>query len=111
MQEYADSNKQVMIEAKEEEEANELDTLNTTVLKIYELLDEVAHGNGYLRVKVDNYGLTKGSSNAAQGGVAGVNAITNAANSGALGSNVSSSGVNYSDFGGSVSLGGWTTSG
>lgn len=108
MQKTNDSKKQLMIEAKEDAEATELDSLNTTVLKIYELLDDVAHGNSYLRVKVDNYGLTKGSSSAAQGGVAGVNAITNAANNGTLGNSVSGSSADYSSFGGSVSLGGWT---
>lgn len=111
MQATNDDKKQLMIEAQEEEEANDLDVLNATVLKIYELLDDVAHGSGYFRVKVDNYGLTKGSSSSSQGGVAGVNSLTNLANSGALGSSVNSAGsVDYSNFGGSVSLGGWTAS-
>jgi hypothetical protein len=90
-----------MVEAKEEEEANQIDTLNTTALKIYELLDEVAHGNGYFRVKVDNYGLTKASSG---GSIGGVNALGDSGSS--FGSSTSGSGVNV---GGSVDFGGWTT--
>ena len=95
LQEAKDNKKQQMIEAKEEEEANQIDVINATVLKIYELLDDVANGNKSLRVKVESYGLTKAGSSGALGGVAG------------LGSS-SSSGVNSSDVGGNVNLGGWT---
>jgi hypothetical protein len=105
MQETTDKKKQLMVEAKEEEEANQIDMLNATTLKIYELLDEVAHGNGYFRVKVDNYGLTKSSGG---GSLGGVNALGGGGSS-ASGSSLSSSGVNYGSLGGSVDFGGWTT--
>ena len=105
MQEATDQKKQLMVEAKEEEEANQIDMLNATTLKIYELLDEVAHGNGYFRVKVDNYGLTKSSGG---GSLGGVNALGGVGGS-TSGSSLSGSGVNYGSLGGSVDFGGWTT--
>ena len=58
VQEANDSKKQQMIKAKEEEPANQVDVLNGTVIKIYELLDEVTKGSRTMRVRVDNYGLT-----------------------------------------------------
>jgi hypothetical protein len=63
MQDAKDSKEQLMVEAQEEEKTNTVETINTNVLKIYELLDDVVHGNGAFRVKVDNYGLTKLSDN------------------------------------------------
>lgn len=98
LQEAEDSKKQHMIEAKEEEGASEIDILNTSVVKIYELLDDVVHGNSSFRVNVDNYGLTKtGGNNAAQ----------------SLGSAATGLGGNTNDTesfgGGPISVGGWTT--
>jgi hypothetical protein len=62
LQESNDSKKKQMIKAKEEEPANKVDVLNTTVIKIYELLDGVARGEKSFRVKIDSYGLTGVSS-------------------------------------------------
>lgn len=106
IQETKDSNKKQMIEAQEEAEANQVDVLNTTVLKIYELLDDVAHGNSYFRVKVDDYGLTKTNSSGAQGGVASLDG-SNSSSGGTSSSGSSYSGSN--GISGNVSLGGWTT--
>lgn len=103
IQEAEDSKKQQMIEAKEEAEANQVDILNTTVLKIYELLDEVANGDKSLRVRVDSYGLTKSGSSGAQGGVSGLSG----GSAGSSGSSVGS-GVNSSGIGGNVDFGAWT---
>lgn len=69
IQEAEDSKKAQMIEAKEQESTNTLDTINTTVLKIYELLDNVTNGDKSLRVKIDDYGLTKPSGSSAMTGV------------------------------------------
>jgi hypothetical protein len=102
IQESEDSKKQQMVEAKEEEEANQVNVLNTTVLKIYELLDDVAHGNGCFRVKVEGYGLTKaGAGNSSLGGVG---ALDNSSSS-----TLSSGGVNSKSISGSIDFGGWTT--
>ena len=129
--------KQQMIEAKEEAEATQIDFINTNVLKIYELLDEVANGKRSLSVKVAGYGLTNLGSNTslngAQAGVAGLlsnNAANNSSNnplgggftsggnySGSSGSGHSSGSVNSGSsssgsdgFGStsSIDLGGWT---
>ena len=93
IQESKDTKKQQMIEAKEEAEADEIDILNTTILKIYELLDDVAHGNSFFRVRVDDYGLTKASNGGdALGGVTGLGgsgAAASGSGSGSLGSSVS----------------------
>jgi hypothetical protein len=113
IQESKDTKKQLMVEAKEEEEANQVNVLNTTVLKIYELLDDVAHGSGCFSVKVEGYGLTKGSSSGSTlGGVSALSGLSNNVASGSLGENTtnSTSGiVNSSGFTGSVDFGGWTT--
>jgi hypothetical protein len=61
IQESEDSKKKQMIKAKEEEPANQVDVLNGTVLKIYELLDSVTKGDRTIRVRVDSYGLTGAS--------------------------------------------------
>lgn len=119
LQEAADNKKQLMIEAQEEAEANGIDALNTTVLKIYELLDDVANGDKCLRVKVDTYGLTKMNSTGT-GSLGGINAIagtsggvsTGGSSGNSLGGNAGSSsgsaGVNSSSVSGGVDLGGWT---
>ena len=118
MQQANDTKKQVMVEAQEAEEANEINTLNMTVLKIYELLDDVAHGNGCFRVKVDNYGLTKAGSTSAQGGASALGALSSSdsTSSNSIGGSSSSSsnsiasgGVNYGGINGSINFGGWTT--
>jgi hypothetical protein len=112
MQEAKDSKKQLMVEAQEEEEANQINVLNATVLKIYELLDDVAHGNGYFRVKVESYGLTKAGSSSAQGGVGALGSLgggSDYSGNGSSGSNLSNGGVNYGGINGSVDFGGWTT--
>ena len=129
IQESEDSKKQQMIEAKEEEPANQVDMLNTMVLKIYELLDDVASGKRDFTVKVAGYGLTKLGSNSnalssalggasgtsALGGTSGASALgnsgNNALNNGSSGHTTSSSGTSLdSDFGVGVGvdLGGWT---
>lgn len=97
MQSANDTKKQAMIEAQEEAEANQIDILNNTVLKIYELLDEVVNGNGSVRVKVEGYGLTKSNSSGSMGGVAGL--------SGSGG--YSGSGVNSTSVTSNIDLGGW----
>lgn len=112
MQEAADSKKQLMVEAQEEEEANQINVLNATVLKIYELLDDVAHGNSYFRVKVDNYGLTRTGGSSAQGGVNALGNLSGGSEgtgSSSSGSSLSSGGVNYGGINGSIDLSGWTT--
>ena len=113
IQESEDSKKQQMIEAKEEEEENQVDILNETVIKIYELLDEVANGKSCFTVKVEGYGLTKatGTSNAA---LAGLDSIANAANQGGGGAGGgagggSNAGLTGMGAGGSMTLGGWGT--
>lgn len=106
IQESEDSKKKQMIEAKEEAEANQVDVLNTTVIKIYELLDDVAHGNGSFTVKVEGYGLTKSSSGGAIAGVDGLNSGGGASSTGGAGSVLGS--INSSNVSGSVDLGGWT---
>ncbi len=108
IQESEDSKKQQMIEAKEEAEANQVDVLNTTVVKMYELLEAVASGKSSFNVRVEGYGLTKASSGA-QGGVS---ALGNDGSSGGGGNNIltaTAGSVNSSGVSGSVTLGGWTT--
>jgi hypothetical protein len=97
MQEAKDSKEQQMIEAQEEAGATAIDVINTTVLKIYEVLDSVASGKSSFSVKVEGYGLTKaGAASAA----AGVSALANS-----LGSN---SGLN--SLSGGLSSGGSSSS-
>jgi hypothetical protein len=109
LQEAEDQKKQLMVEAKEEAEANQIDMINETVLKIYELLDDVTTGKNSFRVKVEGYGLTgAGSSSSSQAGVA---ALANAGGGG--GSSAFSSGSdsssNSSSVSGNASLSGWAT--
>lgn len=111
IQESEDSKKQQMIEAKEEEEANQVDVLNQTVIKMYELLEEVASGKSSFAVRVEGYGLTKAGSGGAQGGVA---ALTGGGGGGgSLGGGGSSGGgsssSNSTSVRGTANFGGWTT--
>ena len=87
IQEAEDSKKKQMIEAKEEEESNQVDVLNQTVIKIYELLDDVAHGNGSFKVKMEGYGLVsnKSSSSSSLSGVSRLEDVS--MSSGGIGSN------------------------
>lgn len=128
IQESEDSKKQQMIEAKEEAEANEVDVLNNTVIKIYELLDDVANGNSSFTVQVEGYGLTKTkSSTGSSSGGSALDKLINSASSlsgsgsssgsnGAGGSSGGGSGglgdggVNSNGLRGNASIGGWTTS-
>ena len=81
-----------------------MDVLNGTVLKIYELLDDVVNGNGSMKVKVEGYGLTKaGSSGSGSGAIGGVAAL----NSSSGGSSYSGYGVNSTSVSGNIDLGGW----
>lgn len=106
IQEAEDSKKQQMIEAKEEAEANHVDVLNTTVIQIYELLNDVVQGNSTFKVKVEGYGLT----NAGGGAQGGLQALNNSS-SDSTGNRLSTGGggVNSSGVSGSVDFGGWTT--
>jgi hypothetical protein len=100
LQEAEDTKKQHMIEAKAEEEANQIDFINTNVLKIYELLDEVANGKRSLNVKVTGYGLTNLGSNTslsgAQGGVGGLLSNNAISNTGSIGNSGNSLGGGFS---------------
>jgi hypothetical protein len=104
IQESKDSKKQQMIEAKEEESENQVDVLNTTVLKIYELLDDVANGNGHINVRVEGYGLTKARTSQSIGGVGALDGNAGGVSTSVSGGNSGS----LSGLGGSVDLGGWT---
>ena len=98
IQESEDSKKQQMVEAKEEAEANQVDMLNETVLKIYELLDDVAKGKSSFKVQVDGYGLTKGGG----GSQSGIAALTS--NAFAAGGATDSG-----SSGGGIDFGSWTS--
>lgn len=99
-----EANKQV-IEAQENAEATQIDTINTTVLKIYELLDDVAHGNSYFRVKVESYGLTRAGSSS--NAIGGVSALSDG-NTGSS-SSLSSGNILSNSSGNNVNFGAWTT--
>ena len=112
MQEAADSKQQLMVEAQESAEANQVDAINTTMLKIYELLDDVAHGNSYFRVKVESYGLTKAGSSSSLGGVSALGDLGNGSSVGYSTSGsgqLSAGGVNSGGSSGNINFGGWTT--
>jgi hypothetical protein len=83
MQKAEDDKKQQMIEAKEEAEATQIDFINENVLKIYELLEDVASGRRNLSIKVSSYGLTSlsNSGSRAQGGVSGLLSNSSSSNS------------------------------
>jgi hypothetical protein len=124
-----DADKQ-MIEAQEEARATQIDFINTNVLKIYELLDEVATGKRSLNVRVSGYGLTSPSRSTSIGGVQGgtdrVQSSSTTGNNGTLGggfnntTGTGSSGVGIINSNGSatrgdtaggtvsIDLGGWT---
>lgn len=113
LQDAEESKNQQMIEAKEEAETNQVDELNSYVIQIFELLDEVTSGKRSFNVKVAGYGLTR--SGGAQGGVAGL--LSNKAADNGLGINEAggsassnnSTNDSSSAFGKtSVSLGGWS---
>ena len=113
IQESEDSKKQQMIEAKEEAEENEVNILNETVIKIYELLDEVAQGKSTFTVKVEGYGLTKASSKQ-NGAMAGLDAIANSASgsdggSGGGGGSAGGGGLSGTGAGGTMDFGGWVS--
>ena len=107
LQEAADTKKQLMVEAKEEEEANQVDAINVSVVKIYELLNDVAKGNNSLSVRVEGYGLTKAGGSGAGSGAQGGVAALNSANGGSYSSGSSGNGINSSSVSGNVDLGGW----
>lgn len=125
IQESKDIKKQQMIEAKEEYENTPIDMINTTVLKIYELLEEVTKGDKCFRVNVDSYGLTRvdngngvgamsGLGNAGAGGGAGGFGGAGGGNSGgtsqggATGSYGGGTGVTSGRVSGSIDLGDWS---
>ena len=126
IQQQEDDTKKQVIEAKEEAEATQIDFINVNVLKIYELLDDVANGKRSLNVKVSGYGLTNLGSNTslsgAQGGVASLlsnkaannsfgdsEGLSNGFSNSGSSSGASSTGSSDS-FGASsgINLGGWT---
>jgi hypothetical protein len=112
IQESKDSKKQLMVEAKEEEEANYINVLNTTVLKIYELLDDVANGKGHFRVKVEGYGLTRAGSSGSLGGVGALDSLgsqSSGSNGGGHGYSTSVGSFNTNSINGNLDFGGWTT--
>ena len=106
-----DTKKKLMVEAKEQEADAPVHVINTNVLKIYELLDDVASGKSSFTVKVSGYGLTKtGNStslSSAQGGVAGL--LSNSPAGADSGFSSSSSGTTASA--GSSTTGGASSSG
>jgi hypothetical protein len=111
MQEAEDSKKQKMVEAKEEEPANQIDMINNTTLKIYELLDNVANGSQTLRVRVDNYGLTGLANNKLSGGLSNnLGSTSSGAGVAGLGGGGTSSGAGGgSGVGGSSSNGSYSS--
>lgn len=56
MQDAEDNKKKEMIQAKEEAEENQVDVLNSYVLKIYTLLEEVVSGTSSIRVRTSGIG-------------------------------------------------------
>lgn len=111
IQESEDKKKQHMIEAKEEAEETPQDMINVTTLKIFELLSDVVDGKSALRVKVDDYGLTKngGGSYNPLGGTAGLGSGSTPGGGWSSGDTNSSGG----SFSGSsvANMGGWVTTG
>jgi len=107
-----DDKKKQMVEAKEEAEDNQVDVLNSYVIKIYELLDKVASGSRAITVKVAGYGLTGGglgSGDTALGGVPGISSDTTSS-SGQVSDKVATDetgSVTPGTGSGNVSLGGW----
>lgn len=93
LQEAEDSKKKNMIKAQEESEETPVQFINQTVLKIYELLDDVANGNNSFKVRLADFGLTKSGGSSGSAGL----------NSDAGHTTSSSSSASSSNFGG------WTT--
>jgi hypothetical protein len=56
IQDAEDSKKKEMIQAKEEAEENQVDVLNSYVLKIYTLLEEVVSGTASIRIRTSGIG-------------------------------------------------------
>lgn len=117
VQKNEDDVKEQVITAVEEAEATAVDYINTNVLKIYELLDEVTNGKRSFNVKVSGYGLTSlvgGSTSTASptGSVSPGSGSNNSTNSN-INDNGFSSGSTTSGDGsifnnGSATFGGWT---
>ena len=109
IQESEDSKDKQMIEAKEEEEANKVDFLNETVLKIYELLNAVATGENSFKVKVEGYGLTSSGSVSAAA-LGGVDALLggSSSSSGSGGGSGGNSAISGGS-GGAIDFKGWTS--
>jgi hypothetical protein len=127
-----DKKKSLMVEAKAAEEVHQIDNINVNVLKIYELLDEVASGKRSLRVRLSDYALSGDRNTSGNGwtsGSTGVGGVTGGNNYGTTGDATSSGGAGYADgtgnggygtqggsyessndfsSGNGVSLGGWT---
>lgn len=103
VQEAEDSKKQQMIEAKEEEGPNQVDELNITVVKIYELLDAVASGKSAFSVKVDSYGLTRSGNTSNSNALGGVEALSGTT----AGSRNSGNSVISGGGGNGIDTGGW----
>jgi hypothetical protein len=104
---------QLMIEAKEAESTSSVDAVNTTVVKIYELLEGVTRGSQTLRVRVDSYGLTDNNISGLVTNENSLNAGKNNTNVGSAnnevqGSSFSNSAINGDMNLGTIGLGGWT---
>ena len=95
-----------MIEAKEEADTSQVDIMNTTVLKIYELLDDVVNGKNSLSVRVAGYGLTK-----AGGALSGTSLTGGTLSSLSYSDDAAQivAGVNSAHTNSTVDLGGWVT--
>jgi hypothetical protein len=112
LQEAADTKQSLMVEAQENAEKNQVDEINATVLKIYQLLDDVVKGSSTLRVRVDSYGLVDGGNhggrNSFLAGPAGIASQANnvAAASGYIG-NVPPPSSNNMFFSGALDVGSW----
>ena len=104
LQKAEDKKEKQLIEAQEEAGTNQVDMLNTYVLKMYEILDAVSSGEKSFTVKVAGYGLTGTSlNNGSQGGVNGLANLVDTSSGG-----FSESG-NSLDTKNVVDLGGWST--
>jgi hypothetical protein len=113
LQQAEDSKKSLMVEAMEERDNTPVDEINTNVLKIYKLLDDVVHGTSTLRVRVDSYGLVNGGNHggstsflAGPAGLASQSASL-AAQSGYIGTAASAAGGFSQYFPGALDIGNW----
>lgn len=116
LQSAEDEKQSLMVEAQEEASKTPVDEINTNVLKIYKLLEDVVSGKSNLRVRVDSYGLVNGGDHGGRtsflAGPAGLasQSASLAANSGYIGSSSAASvaaGSGSLNFGGSVDIGNW----